>query len=150
MDRETKEGITQVLDVLKHSDKDIIDKISKKFIDFLTENKLEDYKVNIDYSNENWAQQLNEEAKVILALIYRDFIVSKEERQELLKKEQEISGQYQNEISEKYNVDNLFKKQGKNVTNSDETVALAEIKEKRWYQNVIEKILSFFGKKNKK
>ena len=30
MDRETKEGITQVLDVLKHSDKDIIDKISKK------------------------------------------------------------------------------------------------------------------------
>lgn len=150
MDKETKEGISQVLDVLKHSDKDIIDKISKKFIDFLTGNQLEGYTVNIDYSDENWTQQLNEDAKVILALIYRDFIVSKEERQELLKKEQEINGQYQKELSEKYNVDNLFAKQEKKVIDTDETVALAEIKKKKWYQNIIEKILSFFGKKNNK
>ena len=147
MDKETKEGISQVLDILNHTDKNIVEKISRKFIEFLQENKSMDYKVNIDYSNEEWKNQINEDAKVLLALIYRDFIVSDEERENLIKKEEIISKQYNKEIMDKYSVDKLFKKSNKEVVeNKEMPVSLIEVKEKKWYKNILDRILAFFRK----
>ncbi len=147
MDKETKEGISQVLDILNHTDKNIVEKISKKFIEFLRENREIDYKANIDYSNKEWKNQINEDAKVILALIYRDFIVSDEERENLIKNEEAINKQYQKEISDKYSVDTLFKNSNKKVgENKEIPVSLIEVKEKKWYKNILDKILAFFGK----
>lgn len=147
MDKETKEGISQVLDILNHTDKNIVEKISKKFIEFLRENREIDYKANIDYSNKEWKNQINEDAKVILALIYRDFIVSDEERENLIKNEETINKQYQKEISDKYSVDTLFKNSNKKVgENKEIQVSLIEVKEKKWYKNILDKILAFFGK----
>lgn len=147
MDKETKEGISQVLDILNHTDKNIVEKISRKFIEFLQENKSMDYKVNIDYSNEEWKNQINEDAKVLLALIYRDFIVSDEEKENLIKKEEIISKQYNKEIMDKYSVDKLFKKSNKEVVeNKEMPVSLIEVKEKKWYKNILDRILAFFRK----
>lgn len=148
MDKETKEGISQVLDILNHTDKDIVEKISKKFIEFLKENQAVGYIVKIDYSNGEWKNQINEDAKVILALIYRDFIVGDEERKNLVKKEIEIKEQYQKEISDKYNANNLFNNSNKKAEENREIqVSLVEVKEKKWYKQILDKILAFFGKK---
>ena len=147
MDRETKEGITQVLDVIKHTDKNVVDKISKSFIEFLENNKESDYEVNIDYTNEDWINQINEEAKIILALIYRDFLVSEDEREKLIVNEKKIDKLYQEELSKKYNTEELFKNINNTQENIKEGTSLIEIQEKKWYQKLLAKIISIFGKK---
>ena len=91
MENTYSEAFTEVLEVIEHSTKEIKEKIPKKFIDFLNEYKDENYVVEIDFSKENWEEDIKEETQAILALIYRDYIVSKEKRQILLKEEKEAN-----------------------------------------------------------
>ena len=70
-----------------------------------------------------------EDTKAILALIYRDYIVSKKEREELIKKEQE-EVEKEEKLREKYNPDNVFKKKEKaEIQEETNNMQLVEIKE---------------------
>lgn len=79
-----REAFAEVLEIIKHSRKDIVEKISLKFIEFLKTNKKVDYTVNIDFSDENWINNIKTETKTILGLIYRDYIISQQEREKLI------------------------------------------------------------------
>lgn len=147
-----KKAVSEVIDVLKHSEIEVTQKIPKKFIEFLTKNSDRDYIPNIDYSEENWENSIEEDAKVLIALIYRDYIMSEEEK-EKVKEEAEKQEQ---EIREKYNPDNLFKKNSKieNEKSQDDTEqevqkSLLIIKEEKWYERIINKIKEIFGIKHK-
>ena len=82
-----------------------------------------------------------------MALIYRDYIVSKEERTRLLAEEKEEQNRIENELREKYNPDDLFKKhiEDKNVTENDiqSEVTLVEYKESI-FKRFINKIKDIF------
>ena len=147
-----KKAVSEVIDVLKHSEIEVTQKIPKKFIEFLTKNSDRNYIPNIDYSEENWENSIEEDAKVLIALIYRDYIMSEEEK-EKVKEEAEKQEQ---EIREKYNPDNLFKKNSKieNEKSQDDTEqevqkSLLIIKEEKWYERIINKIKEIFGIKHK-
>lgn len=147
-----KKAVSEVIDILKHSEIEVTQKIPKKFIEFLTKNSDHDYIPNIDYSEENWENSIEEDAKVLIALIYRDYIMSEEEK-EKVKEEAEKQEQ---EIREKYNPDNLFKKNLKieNEKSQDDTEqevqkSLLIIKEEKWYERIINKIKEIFGIKHK-
>lgn len=143
-----KQAITEVVEILKYSEKEIIDKIPEKFMQFLYKNMDSEYKANINFMNENWDNEIKQDTKAILALIYRDYIVTKEERHKLIEKEQEEIKQEEENIREKYNPDKLFKK--KEDVESEDTIndmQLIEIKEESWYKKIWKKIVSFFGKK---
>ena len=147
-----KKAVSEVIDILKHSEIEVTQKIPKKFIEFLTKNSDRDYIPNIDYSEENWENSIEEDAKVLIALIYRDYIMSEEEK-EKVKEEAEKQEQ---EIREKYNPDNLFKKNLKieNEKSQDDTEqevqkSLLIIKEEKWYERIINKIKEIFGIKHK-
>lgn len=141
-----KRAFSEVIEIINHSDKDIVEKIPKHFIKFLYENMDNEYNVNIDFSNENWDETVLEETNVILALIYRDYIVSPEEREELLIEEKKEQEENERKLREKYNTDNLFKK--KNIEMPDELVEetqLIEVKEYPWYKRLFKKILAIFN-----
>lgn len=104
-----RQAFAEVLEVLKHTSKSIVEKIPEKFIMFLKDNKDDEYIVDIDFSKENWEDEVKKETQAILALIYRDYIVSPEKRNELIKEEQEEEIRIENEVREKYNPDNVFK-----------------------------------------
>ncbi len=147
-----KKPVSEVIDILKHSEIEVTQKIPKKFIEFLTKNSDHDYIPDIDYSEENWENSIEEDAKVLIALIYRDYIMSEEEK-EKVKEEAEKQEQ---EIREKYNPDNLFKKNLKieNEKSQDDTEqevqkSLLIIKEEKWYERIINKIKEIFGIKHK-
>lgn len=87
---------------------------------------------------------LSEDAKSIIALIYRDCLVSKEERKKLLEIEK-------NELYEKYNLDNIFKNNNESEKineemNSTDSISLTSQEEQIWYKKIIKKILSFLKK----
>ena len=147
-----KKAVSEVIDVLKHSEIEVTQKIPKKFIEFLTKNSDRDYIPNIDYSEENWENSIEEDAKVLIALIYRDYIMSEDERKKVI----EEAERQEQEIREKYNPDNLFQKNSKieNEKSQDDTEqevqkSLLIIKEEKWYERIINKIKEIFGIKHK-
>lgn len=109
MDNKYRKALVEVIQVLNNAEDKLVEKIPKKFINFLYENQDKDYQVYIDFADEEWQEQLMDETRAILSLIYRDFIVSKEERQELLKEEKKEQLKREEELREKYNPDKLFK-----------------------------------------
>lgn len=149
MDNVYREAFAEVLEVIKNSNQRILEKIPKKFITFLNENKDNNYMVKIDFTDENWDDSIKQETQAILALIYRDYIVSQEERARLLTEEKEEQIRIENELREKYNPDNLFKKQDQ-VKNTEEVmteeVAMVEYKESI-FKRFINKIKSIFKMK---
>ena len=106
----------EVLDIINNSEKEVKAKIPEKLYQQFEKNTDKSYKVNIDYSKEDWDNNISEETKEILALIYRDYIVSPEERKELIKEEAEFEKQKELELREKYNPDNLFKNKHKEIS----------------------------------
>lgn len=133
----------QIDEILKHSSDEILKKLPKNLQEFLKENQEKDYKPNIDFNTDNWQDYLLEDTIVLMGLIYRDYIVSKDERQKLLL-EEEI------EYNEKYNPNNIFKNK-KNIQNQIEEIqsretAIIEYKEKNFLQKIFDKIKHLFNK----
>ena len=144
MDEEYRKSLCEVAEVLENSEENIQQKIPKKLKDFIYNNRISNYNPRIDFSKEDWEEDLSEDAKSIIALIYRDCLVSKEERKKLLKIEE-------NELYEKYNPDNIFKnnnesEKAKKEMNYTDSISLTSQEEQVWYKKIIKKILSFFKK----
>ena len=84
----------------------------------------------------------------ILTVLYKDYICTDIERIELEKTLNENEVNYQNELREKYNTDNLFKNKQKEVENvkvENENISVVHYKES-FFRRIISKIKLFFNK----
>ena len=145
-DKNYYKAFAEVIEILAHVEEEIIEKISKNFISFLLENMDKEYIVEIDFSNENWEETILEETKAIIALIYRDYIISDEERKKLLAEEKKEQIKIEAELKEKYNPDNLFKKEEKNedIPKELKEKQLIDTQKYPWYKRLYNKIIAFF------
>lgn len=82
-----KNVLSEVNAIINNSEQSIINKIPNKFIDFVQKNMNKSYEVEIETGKEILEQNISSEAKSIVALIYRDYICSKDEREVLINKE---------------------------------------------------------------
>ena len=140
MENVYRQAFAEVLEVLKNSNQNIIEKIPEKFIAFLNKNKDSDYIVNIDFFDKNWENFVKKETRAILALIYRDYIVSSEERKKLLVEENEEQIKIENELREKYNPDDIFKNKRQNIDKEKQTTeqtSMIIVKEEKWYKKYL-------------
>ena len=113
----TNEVCSEVYDIIQHMEEDLLNKISSGFINLIKQNRDENFIVNIDYSRKINDQELQRGTRVILSLIYRDYLCSKEQKEILIRKDEEELKRITEELKEKYNPDNLFKnKKQKTVT----------------------------------
>ena len=131
-------------------------KISPCFIKFMERNTLEEYSVDLPEDILEHSELLKKETKIIFALIYRDYFCNELEKKELDEQFLLNEKEYQEELNEKYNVDNIFsnnnnKKESlqrssiKNVEDVlEEKLDLVEYKEEKWYKKFFKKIISIF------
>ena len=140
-------AFSEVIEVINNSSETVIEKIPKSFIEFLEKNKDENYIANIDFKDEEWEKTVSRETRVILALIYRDYLVSQEERKRLIEKEQIEKNEFEKQLREQYNPDNIFNRNNEG-TNIKE-VALVEYKESI-LKRIIAKIKNIFYKNKQK
>lgn len=84
MERVYEEAFYEVDEVLKLMPIDLRSKIPIQFRQAISENKAKNYKADIHEPLKE--QELNKETVIILGLIYRDFLASPEEREQLQKK----------------------------------------------------------------
>lgn len=106
----TNQVCSEVYDIILHMEKELFNKIPKNFIDLMNQNRDENFEVNIDYSKSINDQELQRGTRVILSLIYRDYLCSEVQRKILIEKDEKELKQIEEELREKYNPDNLFKK----------------------------------------
>ena len=81
-----RNAFKEVDEILKHTDIYLVNEIPKKFIYFLRANMNNDYKFNVQEGLCLNKQNISEEANNILALIYRDYWATEEEKQEAINK----------------------------------------------------------------
>lgn len=146
---EFSEGISETLDILNHMDKTYIDRIPRKFIEFLENNKSSNYISNLDHSKKINEMNLKEKTKDILATIYMNYWCNPQQKakyNDLLKQNEK---KYQDELRKKYNPDNIFKndresqytKQGNEFVSNN--ISMIEHKESV-FKKIINKIKSIF------
>ena len=152
-------SFSEVYDIINHLEENLLKKIPKSFIKIIEEQRDKTYKVNIDYSKNINEQALFRETKVILSLIYRDYIVEKDERKKLVDQENkriqslyEINFQKRNQkIKERIAKENL---QNNNIENyalnentlkdNKEELSLLDQNQEKWYRKILEKLRKIF------
>lgn len=84
MDIKYRKAFAEVLDVLEHTDRTLVRKIPREFMEFLRQNADMTHGVIFDSSKKLKEQAISKEAKEILAMIYEDYMNKtkmKEEKQ---------------------------------------------------------------------
>ena len=90
-------------------DKTYIDKIPKKFIEFLENNKSANYISNLNHSKKINEMNVKEKTKDILAIIYMMYWCNSEKKSNYAKLLKHNNDKHQQELREKYNPNDLFK-----------------------------------------
>lgn len=140
---------TEVCEVFEFLDDNYINSIPKKFMEFLKENQDINYKKDLDAQKPLENQNLLQETIDLLALIKLTYWCKDDKEkagfQNLL---YENEKKYQQDIKEKYNPDNLFKK--KVLDNTEENIQLVEYKKENIFEKILKRIKDFFRKLNHK
>jgi len=144
--REYEEAFAEVDEILKLMPLDITIKIPLRFKKIISENKAKDYKPNIKEPLEE--QQLKRETKIILGLIYIDFLVIPEEREELQAKDAEELRKAEEELRQQYDIEDIFQKRktSKIVDNEENTTDLILYQEKGFLRKIFDLIKGVFQK----
>ena len=103
---------TEVLDILKYISKEDYEKIPKSKIKVFEENSNKNYNFTYDENKTLDEQNVSEITKAIIAILFRDYWATKEQRYIIIKKQQEIREQRQKELMAKF-------EQNKNISEKD-------------------------------
>lgn len=146
MERAYEEAFAEVDEILKIMPIDLLSKIPVQFRKIISENKAKNYKVDIQEPLDE--EKLKEETVVILGLIYRDFLASPEEREELQAQDAEELSKIEEEMRQKYDMENIFKKRksGKVSQNDEISTDLVLYEEQGFLKKLFNLIRGLFNK----
>lgn len=152
MNKNNSKAYSEVYEIVNIIEKEYLDRIPKKILDFFDEARDKEYKPMIEVNKPLNEQKLQRYTMVLLAILDLNYWCdSEEEKQELLNMfngNTEIKIQQQKELEEKYNPDNLFnKKQTTSEFEENEELSMIEYKETNIIKKILDKILKMFKKK---
>ena len=142
------QALAEVYDIINHLEPNNYRKIPEDFIDFVKQNKDNNYNTKIDFSKSINDQNILHETKVILSIIYRDFICDEKLKQKLNEYDFKIIEEGKRNI---YNPDNLFKNKNEKFddtsTSKQQEVASIPVKYKESiFTKIIKIIKNLFNK----
>ena len=130
-----REAFTEVNEILKYLSEDLLNKIPKEFIDNIKENMSTSYILKYDNTKGINEQNLKQETRAILSVIYRDYICDENIKKEIIQKDRKEWFDLETK-KEHGNIDVFPQKPIKNL-NTKENEALQVVKK----QNIIIKII---------
>ena len=146
MKSEYREAFTEIYEIFKLMPQKLLSKIPKKFYEMIEEEKSTEYSPNIKEPLEQ--QKLKNETIIILGLIYRDFLCSPEEKKMLKEKDarelQEVQKALEDEIRQKYNPDDIFKKKVEEELKQQNVETRMIVVEEKWYYKILNLIKNLF------
>lgn len=148
---DTMMAYSEVYEILNLLDKEYKEKVPDKVRTFFEEERLKDYKPEINTDTPLIDQNLKRETIVLLAILNLNYWCdTPEEKQEILD-ELANNEKEKQELLEKYNPDNLFKNKQNDVIENEKTidtqeVSLVEYKKQGIFKRILDKITKFFKK----
>ncbi len=146
MNNSYAKAYTEVLEILSHFSAEEYSKIPQEKINFYKNNMKKNYEYSIDPDIDLSKQYISKEANAILISIFRDYFANDSQRQTLNNLLNQNQKEYENIIKEKYNPNNIFVNNNRNVTENRKRLALVEINDMKWYTKVWRFIKEFFRK----
>ena len=143
-------ALAQVYAIIEHSDDKVKEKIPASFLNFVKSNMDKETQINLDFSKDISKQKIEHEAKILLGIIYRDFLCDIDTKKIMIAKDKKELAELDIKKREKYNPDNLFKKNNiqeseQNTVQDMQNTALIEYKpQEAWYTKIWSKIKSLF------
>lgn len=92
---------TEVLDILKYISKEDYEKIPKSKIKVFEENSNKNYSFTYDKNKTLDEQNVSEITKAIIAILFRDYWATKEQRYVIIKKQREAREEQEKQIRER-------------------------------------------------
>ncbi len=136
IDLETRNAYTEVIaivDTLPDIDRS---KIPEKLLNVIRENSNADYNFKFDILVSMNAWKLSEKAKLILAVLFRDYLATETQQQKIKRVEKNQIQKLEEVARQKYNPDNIFKKK---VVEKEENIQMIEYK-RNIFQRIWDKI----------
>lgn len=131
-----REAVSEVLEILQFADEEIINKIPLEVLQKLNSQKSITYMSKFKDTQKIEVEQISKKAKAILALLYRDYICTKEERKEFDK--QLIEANTQNQENMDYSI-KRFHDNTKDTKLEFKNALPVEVK-KNFIQRILEKL----------
>lgn len=148
MENDILKAYAEVDKILSYMEIKYVEKISKKMKELFKSEKLQGYEPKIDKDLPLDQQNLQRKTLAILTLLNLNYwCESQEEKQELIKAYSENDKKREKEMREKYNPDNIFKKNNaaKEMEKVTEDVTLlVEYKEESFIKKLLNKIKRLF------
>ena len=138
----------EVIEVLKYTKREDVNKIPKSRILLWRINMNKDYDFKIDKTKTLEEQNLSKEAKAIIANIFKKYWATDYQKERIEAKEKYDIEQMEKEKYKKYNPDDIFKNRKQNIQQEEvasETVSMVEYKEPL-FKRILNKIKNIFNK----
>ena len=144
MDIKTKEMYSEVYSILNLLGEPFIKKIPKNIYKVIQDTRSLTYTPIYDENISLNKQQIKRETLSMIALLHLNYWCdTEEEKANLNQMLKQNDYKYQNKLKEKYNPDDMFKKQKKKeIVENEDTVAMVEYKKSK-FKKIIEKIKDF-------
>ena len=146
---------TEVLDILKYISKEDYEKIPKSKIKVFEENSNKNYSFKYDVDKTLEEQNVSEIAKMIIAILCRDYWTTNEQRYIIIKKQREAREEQERQIRERIEQNRQIKEDSLKVIDVSSDLDLdldysrgtnLEIyKEDNIFKRIISKIKEIFG-----
>ena len=100
-----KEAFTEVNSILKLLNQEDYKKIPKNVIEAIKQNQNKEYEFKLDTNKDIKKQNIMEETRAILYNIFRDYLATPEQRQEIMKSQREERYHEELKKKQKYSLD---------------------------------------------
>ena len=138
----------EVIEVLKYTKREDVNKIPKSRILLWRINMNKDYDFKIDKTKTLEEQNLSKEAKAIIANIFKKYWATDYQKERIEAKEKYDIEQIEKEKYQKYNPDDIFKNRKQNIQQEEvasKTISMVEYREPL-FKRVLNKIKNIFNK----
>ena len=119
-------AFTEVYEILNCLDEEEVNKIPEEVRNVIEKNRNLDYNYEVNYDEDLSNQPMSTETKAILFNLFRDYLSTPEQKQKILRMQQEERIKNEQYKREKYN-SNTF--EGKKKANKTERLEIVEYKE---------------------
>ena len=136
---------SEVLEILKNISKEDYEKVPSEKIDLFEKNANKNYNFQYDTNLTLDEQNVSKRAKAIIAILFRDYWATPEQREKILAKQNYDGIQIEKNKQKQYNVDNIFKNKERKVETVENSVSMIEYKEsifskiKKWFKQTFKK-----------
>lgn len=140
----------EVIEVLKYTKREDVNKIPKSRILLWRINMNKDYDFKIDTTKTLEEQNLSKEAKAIIANIFKKYWATNYQKERIEAKEKYDIEQMEKEKYQKYNPDDIFKNRKQTIQQEEvasKTVSMVEYREPL-FKRILNKIKNIFNKNN--